>query len=98
MHLMRQHMLSKLLFPMNIDCRPSLYVLCIVLTGLLKLSYLLFPNWRKSTLDSEIDIGVRLLSFGPGATFLITDGNAYVFSSKYPLFDGMGNAYFKGYA
>ena len=40
MHLMRQHMLSKLLFPMNIDCRPSLYVLCIVLSGQLKLSVL----------------------------------------------------------
>ena len=79
MHLMRQHMLSKLLFPMNIDCRPSLYVLCIVLTGLLKLSYLLFPNWRKSTLDSEINIGVCLLIFEPGATFLITEGNAYFF-------------------
>ena len=46
-HLMRQHMLSKLLFPMNIDCRPSLYVvLCIVLPGLLKLSASLFFEWE----------------------------------------------------
>ena len=29
--------------------------------------------------------------------FLITEGNAYFFS-KYLLFDGMGDAYFKGYA
>jgi len=28
---------------------------------------------------------------------LIREGNAYFFS-KYPLFDGMGDAYFKGYA
>ena len=30
-------------------------------------------------------------------TFLIRKGNAYLFT-KYPLFDGMGDAYFKSYA
>ena len=34
--------------------------------------------------------------FFPGATFLIRESNAFFF--KYPLFDGMGDAYFKGYA
>ena len=40
-------------------------------------------------------MGVRLLILGlfPRATFLIREGNA--FFSKYPLFDGMGDAYFK---
>ena len=33
----------------------------------------------------------------PGATFLITEGNANFFS-KYPLFDVVGDAYFEGHA
>ena len=47
-----------------------------------------------STLDSGINIGVRLLIFGlfPGATFLIREGNSYSFST-YPLFDVIGDAY-----
>ena len=51
------------------------------------------------TLDSGINIGVRLsfLDFFPGAMFLIREGNAYFFS-KYLLFNGMEDAYFKGYA
>ena len=40
---------------------------------------------------------INFWTFFPGATFLIREGNAYFFS-KYPLFDGMGDAYFKGYA
>ena len=36
------------------------------------------------------------MDFFPGATFPIREGNAYIFS-KYPPFDGMGDAYFKGY-
>ena len=49
------------------------------------------------TLDSGINIGLRLLIFGifSRGYFLIRKGNAYFFS-KYPLFDGMGDAYFKG--
>ena len=35
------------------------------------------------------------MDFFPGATFLITEGNAYFFS-KYLQFDVMGDAYFKG--
>ena len=52
-----------------------------------------------SALDSGINIGVRLLIFGlfSRGYILIREGNAYFFS-KYPLFDGIGNAYFKGYA
>ena len=44
---------------------------------------------------SLINMGVRLLILGlfPRASFLIREGNA--FFSKYPLFDGMGDAYFK---
>ena len=51
------------------------------------------------TLDSEINIGLLLLIFGlfSRGYFLIREGNAYFFS-KYPLFDGMEDAYFKGYA
>jgi hypothetical protein len=51
------------------------------------------------TLDSGINIGLRLLIFDvfTGATFLLREGNAYFFS-KYSLFYGMGDAYFKGYA
>ena len=51
------------------------------------------------TLDSGINIGVRLLIFGlfSRGYFLIREGNAYFFS-KFPLFDGIGDAYFKGYA
>ena len=51
------------------------------------------------TLDSGISIGVRLLIFGlfSRGYVLIREGNAYFFS-KYPLFDGIGDAYFKGYA
>ena len=54
----------------------------------------LWPN-----LDSGINIGVRLLIFGlfSRGYVLIREGNAYFFS-KYPLFDGIGDAYFKGYA
>ena len=53
---------------------------------------------RVSTLDSGINIGVRLLIFDffSGATFLIREGNAFFFS-KYPLFYGMGDPYFKDY-
>ena len=58
-------------------------------------------NWVKTkpTLDSGINIGVRLLIFGlfPRGYILIREGNAYFFS-EYPLFDGIGDAYFKGYA
>ena len=52
-----------------------------------------------NTLTSGINIGLHLLIFGlfPGTTFLIRKGNAYLFT-KYPLFDGMGDAYFKSYA
>ena len=55
-------------------------------------------NHKTCTLDSGINIGVSLLIFGlfSRATFLIREGNAY-FISKYPLFDGMGDAHFKGY-
>jgi hypothetical protein len=35
------------------------------------------------------------LDFFPGVTFLIRESNAYFFS-KYPLFYGIGDAYFKG--
>ena len=51
------------------------------------------------TLDSGISIGARLLIFGlfSRGYILIREGNAYFFS-KYPLFDGIGDAYFKGYA
>ena len=35
------------------------------------------------------------MDFFPGDMFLIREGNAYFFS-KYPLFDGMGDAYLKG--
>ena len=51
------------------------------------------------TLDSGINIGVRLLFFGlfSRGYVLIREGNAYFFS-KYLLFDGIGDAYFKGYA
>ena len=51
------------------------------------------------TLDSGINIGVRLLIVGLFSRdkFLIREGNAYFFS-KYPLFDGTRDAYFKGYA
>ena len=51
------------------------------------------------TLDSGINIGVRLLIFGlfSRGYILIREGNAYFFS-KYPLFDGIEDAYFKGYA
>ena len=51
------------------------------------------------TLDSGINIGVRLLIVGLFSRdkFLITEVNAYFFS-KYPLFYGMRDAYFKGYA
>ena len=52
----------------------------------------------KTTLDSGINIGVRLLFFAlfsRGYTFLIREGNAYFFS-KYPLFGGtMGDAILK---
>ena len=50
------------------------------------------------TLDSGINIGVRLLIFGlfSRGYVLIREGNAYFFS-KFPLFDGIGDAYFKGY-
>ena len=50
------------------------------------------------TLDSGINIGVCLLIFGlfSRGYFLIKEGNAYFFS-KYSLFDGMGDAYLKGY-
>ena len=51
------------------------------------------------TLDSGINIGVRLSIFGlfPWATLLIREGNAYL-CSKYPLFYDIGVAYFKGYS
>ena len=51
------------------------------------------------TLDSGINIGVRLLIFGlfSRGYVLIREGNAYFFS-KFPLFDGIGDAYFKSYA
>ena len=51
-----------------------------------------------STLDSGINIGVRLLIFElfSRGYVLIREGNAYIFS-KYPLFYGVGDAYFKGY-
>ena len=44
-------------------------------------------------------MGLRLLIFGlfSRGYVLIREGNAYFFS-KYPLFDGIGDAYFKGYA
>ena len=50
------------------------------------------------TLDSGIGYSLegyayQFLDFFPGATFLIREGNAYFFS-KYPLFDGIGEAYF----
>ena len=46
------------------------------------------------TLDSGINIGVRLLIFGlfSRGYVLIREGNAYFFS-KYPLFDGIGDGY-----
>ena len=52
-----------------------------------------------TTLDSGINIGVRLLIFElfSRGYVLIREGNAYIFS-KYPLFYGVGDAYFKGYA
>ena len=52
-----------------------------------------------TTLDSGINIGVRLLIFGlfSRGYFLIREGNAFLFL-KYPLFYGMGDTYFKGYA
>ena len=52
-----------------------------------------------ATLDSGINIGVCLLIFGlfsRGYVF-IREGNAD-FLSKYPLFDVIRDAYFKGYA
>ena len=54
---------------------------------------------RAHTLDSGINIGVRLLIFGlfSRGYILIREGNAHLFS-KYPLFDGIGDALFKGYA
>ena len=60
---------------------------------------LIFIQVAFSTLDSGINIGVRLLFFGlfSRGYFLIREGNAYFFS-KYPLFDGIGDANFKGYA
>ena len=48
------------------------------------------------TLDSGINIGVIFGLFSRGY-ILIREGNAHFFS-KYPLFDGIGDAYFKGYA
>ena len=57
------------------------------------------PLCTISTLDSGINIGIRLLIFGlfSRSYVLIREGNAYLLS-KYPLFDGIGDAYFKGYA
>ena len=61
--------------------------------------YLNNNNFFYDTLDSGISIGVRLLIFGlfSRGYVLIREGNAYLFS-KYPLFDGILDAYFKGYA
>ena len=56
-------------------------------------------HWLYNTLDSGINIGLCLIIFGlfsRGCYVLIREANAYFFS-KYPLFDGMGDAYFKGY-
>ena len=54
---------------------------------------------RYTNAYSGINIGLRLLIFGlfSRGYVLIREGNAYFFS-KYPLFDGMEDAYFKGYA
>ena len=55
-------------------------------------------KWISHTLDSGINIGVHLLIFGlfsRGYVFT-REGNAY-FISKYPQFDGIGDAYFKGF-
>ena len=46
--------------------------------------------------DATLDSGINIGDLFPGATFLIREGNAYLFS-KYLLFDGMGDVYFKGY-
>ena len=71
----------------------------VILTFLFQVIYLLNNEKRfdqgSTTLDSGINIGVRLLVFGlfSGATFLIRESNAYFFS-KYPLFYGMGGCLF----
>ena len=76
-----------------------LFHICVLMTGRNMWINFEAPQNAVITLDSGINIGVRLLIFGlfSRGYILIREGNAYIFS-KYRLFYGMGDVYFKGYA